>query len=656
MSALLQFVPERLPPWIKGWALFIATIIVYLPVRHAGFIWDDDNHLTANPCVVGACGFKEIWVSGSAFYYPLVISAFRMEYNLWGLSPEPFHLVVVLLHATDALLLWATLRALKIQGAWLGAALWALHPVQVESVAWITEQKNTQSCLFYLLSILFFIKWREIQQNWGQKHWKQWTIYLMALLSAVLAVLSKTSTVMLPVILCLCQWWIKGRRDRSGRLREFTQVIPFFLISALGAIWTIWEQRFHSGALGGGWDLGWAERLIVAVKVPLFYLGKLAWPDPLIFIYPRWSTDALSPSAWLPMILCMAAVFALWRLRNQSAWLRALFFALACFLVSLFPVMGFFNIYFFRYSFVGDHFQYLASMAPLALAGAAVVQSENLLRSKQGYWRGLVPIVSGLLLVILGWLSVRECAKYAGNEELWKSTLERDPNCFLALNNLGNLLADRGQAGEATSLFKRALTVDTRSAEVHSNLASVLIDQGELDQASIHLREALELNPRSSESHLNLGKLLLQQGSVEEGLTEYRKAADLNTNSSRGHLLLAQVLAQRGRWEDALTEYKNVLLHDPHNEEAMSGTGTSLLATGRNDEALKSLEMAIGINPSRADAHNNLGIAYVRTGRMADAEREFTTALHLDPSNPDYLRHFNNAHAGAIDRGVLPNK
>jgi len=195
--------------WFWGLILILSVILTYTPVWHAGFIWDDAQHLTTNPCIVGPLGLKEIWTTSAADICPFTFTTFWVEHALWGLAPLPYHLVNVLLHAACAVLLWRVLRSLRVQGAWLGAAIWTLHPVEVESVAWITEMKNTESGLFFLLSILFFVRWlraRGVERRTGDG----WN-YRLTLFFAALAMASKSSTVILPVVLSLCVWWMEGR-------------------------------------------------------------------------------------------------------------------------------------------------------------------------------------------------------------------------------------------------------------------------------------------------------------------------------------------------------------------------------------------------------------------------------------------------------------
>ncbi|HEX5491742.1 MAG TPA: hypothetical protein VFX07_10825, partial [Candidatus Udaeobacter sp.] len=373
----------RVSVWRRSWfwALLLAAsvFVAYSQVFGAGYIWDDESHLTRNLCVIGPFGLKEIWTTAQAVYYPLVLTTFWTLHRFVGLNPFPYHFLNVVLHAASAVLLWRVLQLLRVRGAWLGAALWGLHPVMVQSVAWVTELKNTQSCVFYLLSALWFLKWQDRRTEVATSDLtsnRSKAIHfpgplVLSLICFVLATLSKPSVVMLPIVLALCIWWMRGRI----RLRDLFSLIPFVLISALASAWTIWEQRFHAHAIGPEWDQTLPERLIIAGKAIWFYAGKLLWPHPLIFIYPRWEIDSSNVVAYLPFLAALAALLVLWFI--HANWGRALFFAAAYYVVSLFPVLGFFTVFFFRYSFVSDHFQYLASMGPLALAGAGITTVIN---------------------------------------------------------------------------------------------------------------------------------------------------------------------------------------------------------------------------------------------------------------------------------------
>jgi len=276
--------PDR--DWLWGLILILAVLLTYTPVWHAGFIWDDDAMVTANPCIIGPLGLKEIWTTSAADICPLVLTTFWVEHALWGLAPLPYHLMNILMHGACALLLWQVLRSLRVQGAWLGAALWALHPVEVESVAWVTEMKNTESALFFLLSILFFVGSLRAKDLYGRTGGGWY--YAFALLFAVLAMVSKSSTVILPVVLCLCAWWIEGR----WHWRNVGRVVPIFLMAMAASAVSMWTQGLHLATVTDPqFGRTWPQRLATAGDAIWFYLGKLLWPDPLISMYSRWQID-----------------------------------------------------------------------------------------------------------------------------------------------------------------------------------------------------------------------------------------------------------------------------------------------------------------------------------------------------------------------------
>ncbi len=309
---MVRFFARR--DWLWGFLLIAFVFIAYAPVFHAGFVWDDESHLTQNPCVVGPLGLKEIWTSTRAVYYPLVLTTFWVLHKFVGLNSLPYHILNVLMHAGSAVLLWRVLRQLGVGGAWLGAALWALHPVMVQSVAWVTELKNTQSCLFYLLSISFFLDWEEKARVTRVVRLNSSLMFGLSLACFVLATLSKPSVVMLPVVLALCVWW---RRGRIG-WKDAVPLAPFLLISALASAWTIWEQKFHAAAVGPEWAQTWPERLIIAGRAIWFYLAKLFWPHPLIFIYPKWEIHPSQLMAYVPLLAAVVSLIFLWLLPGKA--------------------------------------------------------------------------------------------------------------------------------------------------------------------------------------------------------------------------------------------------------------------------------------------------------------------------------------------------
>jgi len=623
----------------------VLVIIAYARVFRAGFIWDDESHLTQNPCVVGPLGLKEIWSTTRAVYYPLVLTVFWALHKFVGLLPLPYHLLTVLLHAVSAVLLWRILRRLGVGGAWLGAALWALHPVMVQSVAWVTELKNTQSCLFYLLSIFCFLSWEEQMRFSKVAITKGALMFGLSLACFVLATLSKPSVVMLPAVLALCIWWLQG----EIKWRYAVSLAPFLVISALASGWTIWEQKFHANAIGPEWAQTWPERLIIAGRAIWFYLGKLFWPDPLIFIYPRWEIHSSHWVAYVPLVGASVGMIFLWFVPGKAG--RAVFFAATYYVVSLFPVLGFFSVYFFRYSFVSDHFQYLASMGPLALAGAAITQGcrrlaalprgPSLLFARQQSGMAstterqtfVFPAVCGALLALFGLLTWRQTAIYHDVITLYTRTLSKNPGCWMAHYNLGIVLRDRGEIDQAITHYRQAIALRSRYAEAHYNLARLLAEKSEFSDAIDEYEAVLAINPADAEVHNNLGATLSEDGRVDDAIAHYRQALAIRPDYAEASCNLAKALVSKGEWERAIDYYFRCVAALPDQADAQYNLGSVLLRKGRIDEAIDHYNKALELVPDNADAHVNLGSAFLSKGRIEDAIAQYKEALRLAPEN-----------------------
>jgi tetratricopeptide (TPR) repeat protein len=615
--------------WCWGVLLIAFVFIAYAPVFHAGFVWDDESHLTQNPCVVGPLGLKEIWTSTRAVYYPLVLTTFWALHKFVGLLPFPYHMLNVLIHAASAVLLWRVLRQLGVSGAWLGAALWALHPVMVQSVAWVTELKNTQSCLFYLLSASFFLNWEEQARITRVAHIKS-MMFGLSLACFVLATLSKPSVVMLPVVLALCLWW---RRGRIG-WQDAVPLAPFLVISALASAWTIWEQKFHAAAVGPEWAQTWPERLIIAGRAIWFYLAKLFWPDPLIFIYPRWEIHPSQLMAYVPLLAAVVGLILLWLSPGKAV--RAVFFATAYYVISLFPVLGFFSVYFFRYSFVSDHFQYLASIGPLALAGAAVTEGWSLLAIAALPDRGAVFLRLGLcsvLLLLLSTLTWQQSAIYHDLITLYTRTLAKNPACWMAHYNLGITLQNHGETDQAIAHYLQAIALRPGYVEAHYNLGRLLAEKGEVNDAIYHYEAALAINPADAEAHNNLGATLFQAGRVDDAIAHYQKAMAVRPDYADASCNLADALLSKGDMDGAIAYYVTCVAALPNHADAQYNLASALLRKGRIDEAVMHYEKALELLPENTDAHVNLGSALLAKGRIVDAIAQYKEALRLAPEN-----------------------
>jgi tetratricopeptide (TPR) repeat protein len=533
-------------------------------------------------------------------------------------------MVTLACHIAAALLFWRVLAALAVPGAWLGAALWALHPVQVESVAWICELKNTQSAVFFLAAVLCWVRWMETRECGrtpaGPRHAAALR-YAAALLCAVLAILSKSSTVMLPVVLALCLWW------RSGRIRwgDLPPLAPFLVMSALAAGWTIWEQAYRQQAYGDEWALSLPARLIVAGRAIWFYAGKLLWPANLAFIYPRWAIDPARLPAYLPALAAVAAGMALFAARSRG---RGVLFAGGCFVALLFPVLGFFNVYFFRFSFVGDHFQYLASMAPLALVGASLTRVSRTVRIAGG----------AAVLVAFTLLTARQSADYRDPETLWRATLARSPQTWMAWDNLGELLVRKGRFAEGIACHRRALALNPGDADAHHNLGFAALMTRDLETARAEFERALDLNPRNARTHNGYGFVLASLGRTADALSHYEIALRILPEFTLARRNLAMALARSGRAAEAAQHYERLVATESDNAAVQGEFADVLGGLGRWSDAVSHYEAALRLAPATAGTYARLGVALGQSARPNEALAMLQHAAELDPNDSEIQR------------------
>ena len=618
--------------WIPGLILVLAVILVYQPVWRAGLVWDDEAYLIKNPCIVGPFGLREIWTTSAADIFPLTLSTFWAEHALWGFAPLPYHLVTVLLHGACAVMLWRVLRLLQVSGAWLGAALWALHPVMVESVAWITEMKNTESGLFFLLSILFFLRWLGPKDSDGPTG-ASWS-YALTLIFAALAMASKSSTVILPVVLGLCAWWREGRWP----WRHVKSLTPIFLMSITAGLISIWTQHLQL-TIDPEPQTGrsWPARLATAGDAVWFYLGKLLWPHPLVTVYRRWEINAHQLSSYVPLLAVISVLFILWD--KRESWSRAWFFVFAYFLIALLPALGLVDNYIFRFSLVFDHLQYLAGMGPLALAGAGAIRlAERIFPKGPGLQLGLY---AGLLLV-LGTLSWQRTHIFENEETLWSNTLAHNPDCVPAHCNLGTALLEKGQVDEAMAHYRKALEINPSSVGALSGLGAALLNKGQVDEAITQLRKALAIDPNFSNAHYNLGNALFQKGLVDQAISQYQETLEAEPGFSTARYNLGAALIQKGRLDEAIDQFQLVLETNPNQADAHYNLGNALLQRGRVDEAMAQYRMALGIDPSHAEAHFNFGMALIQKGQLNEAVAHLEKAVEYDPNYADAHNNLGN--------------
>jgi Tfp pilus assembly protein PilF len=559
--------------------ILLCVFAAYLPVLHNGFIWDDDHHVTHNRTLRSLHGLSRIWFDLGAVpqYYPLVHSSFWLEYRLWGLQPLGYHLTNVLLHGLCASLLWLVLGRLAVPGAWFAGLIFGLHPVQVESVAWITERKNVLSGALFLLSLLAYLRFDALDTQPRPACARPGSWYALSLGLFVAALLSKTVACSLPAVILLLAWWKRG----AIRAADLRALAPFFGAGLALAGVTLVMERVHVGAAGEDWTLGLVERGLVASRALWFYAGKLVWPAALTFVYPRWTIDASSLAAWAFPLAAAACLVVAGALRERIG--RGPLVALLIFAGVLLPALGFFDVYPMRYSFVADHFQYQAAAAPIALICAATTSALRR-RGRPGAW--LLVALAVALAPLLAGATFRRSAVYRDSETLWRDTLRKNPDAWIAHNNLAAELIGRDADKQAVEHVLATLRLKPDHSNAHVQLGVVLSRQGRGAEAEQAFREALRLDPRNLAAYQNLATLALERGDAGAAIELLRRAIEADRTATVPRLALARIFEQLKRPAEAEQQYRAVLQADPDHLDALRRYGMFLVEQGRYEEAV----------------------------------------------------------------------
>jgi tetratricopeptide (TPR) repeat protein len=643
---------RRAPPFAPApvvvVAIFAATFAAYLPALHGGLLWDDAAHITARG-LRGWDGLWRIWfrLGSTQQYYPVLHSAFWLEHRLWGDSVLGYHVLNVGLHATAACLFALALarvrpgtdgRRAPAGAEWLAAAIFALHPVCVESVAWISEQKNTLSLVLYLLSALAYLRF-DRERGWG------W--YSLALGLFALAILSKSVTATLPGALLLLLAW---RRGGLSWRRDVLPLAPWLVVGVGAGLFTAWVEQTYIGAHGGAFDLGPLRRCLLAGRIVWFYLGKLVWPTGLAFIYERW--NVVADWRWsLGFVGVAAALAALSGTRRLG---RGPLVAMLFFLGSALPALGFFNVYPFLFSYVADHWQYLPCLGVIALAAegsaAVALRASRRLGGTAGRAAGLASAgAAAALLAVLFLLTHRQCALYRDVGTLYEDTLAKDPGCWMAHNNLGVYLMEKGSLDASLSHLEQAVRLKPDYSDAHNNLGNALAKvPGRSAEAIAEFRTAIRLEPGMTQAHANLGLALVDTpGGLPEGIAELRRALAGNSENpdyAGLHAGLGRALARvPGGLPGAISEFETALRLDPGAVDTRNALGVALDRAGRLPEAAGQFERVLRDRPESAEAHDNLGNVLAQLGRGPEAVEQYRAALRLKPDFPE--AHFNLGRA-----------
>jgi tetratricopeptide (TPR) repeat protein len=528
--------------------------------------------------------------------------------------------VNILLHGINAVLLWRLLVRLEIPGAWLAAAIFALHPVQVESVAWVTELKNVQMGFFFLLSLLAWMEFSKERTGRG------WWFYVLSLVFYSLALFSKTTACTLPAALLLIMW-LRGERIGGRTLLE---VFPYLVLGIGMGLLTVFWERYHQGTQGQLFTMGLPERAIIAGRGVWFYLDKLFWPAKLTFSYPRWTLSAADPLAWLWLLAMCALGWTAWIAKRFVG--RGPFGALVFFVVTLGPVLGFLMLYTFRYTFVADHYLYLACIGPIALVSASIERLHDRSRRRHAL---LVPVLCAVLLATLGILTWQQSGTYHDAETLWRTTIARNPDSSIAHNNLGTVLLEQGRVEEAIAESREALRIDPGLAEVHGDLGDALLQQGRTKEAVAEFREALRIDPTLAKAYYNLGNALFQDGRPEESIAQYGEALRINPVFAEAYYNLGVVQFQQGAAAEAIANIEKSLEIQPANVAAQGKLAWILAAAPQTAVRDGARAVQLATQASHSSGGNNavilrtLAAAYAEAGQYPDAIQIAQRALQL---------------------------
>ena len=609
-------------------ALCLLVAVSYVPALSAGFLWDDVILTKATPLHTWS-GLAEIWLGSrelsqyEAHYWPLLYTLFWLEHKLWGLAPLGYHLVNLLLHTGVVLLLWRLLWRLGVPGAWFAAAVFAVHPLHVESVVWVIGRKDILATLFYLSSVLAYIRFTEMPR--GGRRGGQ---YLLAVALFVFGLLSKSIAITLPAALLLWHWWRHGRVTMA----DFSRTLPFFLVG-LGI--TLVEYVYYIGNQPASFAYSLLERGLIAGRALAFYAGKLLWPAGLTGVYPRWEPGIGDLLAWGCVAGFAAVVAVLWHWRRRlgrGPLVGVLFFA-----VALSPTLGFVDFGYMLSSFVADRYQYLAGIGLIAVVIAAAsracqrgLDALPLRRTRPA--RMTIGAAAAAILAVAGILTWNQASLYRDSGTFFTHVIAYNPQARDAHYNLGVYLQAEGRYAEAQAAYKTAIEQRPDHSGALVNIGFLLSKQGHYEEAVARYREVLRLKPRHQKAMRNIAVVLMKQERYAAALAAAQQVIARDPGDVQAHNLIGLLLSRQGRPEEAIARYREALRLKPRDQTAMRNIASVLINQGRYAEGLAAAQQVIARYPDDAKAHHLAGIGLFRLNRKAEALRHYDRALALNPN------------------------
>jgi protein O-mannosyl-transferase len=582
--------------WKHAWLgilLLAATVAAYLPaILHGGYVWDDDAHLTRNPVIFAPNGLSAIWskVTWRVEFYPLTFTSFWLQYRLCGLNPLSYHLVNVLIHGVNALLVWGIARRLKLAGAFWVALLFSLHPLNVESVAWVTERKNVLMGLFYFLATLTYLQF----ESGGSR--RNWWWYAAAFAAFVAALLSKTVCCTFPAGMAVILWWRDGTLSR----RTIALLIPPLVVGLAFAVGTAYLEKAVVGSVGAAWQYSPVERVLIAGRAVCFYVTKFLWPAELCFSYPLWHTDAASPWQYLFPMVVLAVLGVLWRWQKHIG--RGPLAASLFFLVTISPALGFVSYYTMIYSLVADHYVYLAILGLICIVVEAVYRFLRISAVPDK----LPAVLLGSWALALGILTFQRTRVYRDAQTLWQDTLAKNPSSWLAHTSLGVELRRKGDADGALQEFQAALAINPHCYEALNDIGNMLADAGRLNEASRYFEQVIQYQPKASAGYGNLASVRFRQGDLVQAGALYQQAVELDPYDHDARINYGKLLATLGKFDAAAKMFQEASALVPQDAAAELYWGRCLAAMGKLAEARRHFEKAVELRPEWKEAENDL--------------------------------------------------
>jgi len=604
-------------------ALIIASgLWSYWPSLLGDWIWDDVFYITANPLLNDPARLWKAWFAPGSFveYYPIEQTAQWLQWQLWGTHTLGYHLTNLALHILSSLLVWRLLGKMGLRLAWLGGLLFAVHPVQVESVAWIVELKNTLSLPPFLLAMCAWVDYDDHHRVRD---------YALALVLFVAAMLCKISMAPFPALILLYAWWKRGRLSWS----DLKASAAFLVLSLALVLTSIRAGQSYSGIIPDPSSTvlfnSFSARLACAGLSLAFYVSKAVLPLGLCAIYPRWPVNPPALIQFLPWPILFGLLGYLWIKRRD--WGRHALLGLGFFLLFIAPFIGFISISYMSFSWVMVHFLYIPIIGLIGLAVAGLEAIDRGLAAEARPWERIA--VAAIVLAFT-WGSHAYAKVFINNETFWTYTVRQNPQAWLAYNNLGAALMEKGQLDQAAAYFNRVLEINSNDPQSHLGLGNILLLKGQLDQAVVEYQDALEIDPRSAPGHFYLGVAYTGKGQTDAAIGQYQEALKINPYYSDAACNLGSAFFDKGQVDDAITYYHQALTNNPRHLLALRGLGTAFLTKRQPAEAIPQFRAALEIEPDSPQTHNYLGVSYLRNGQNDEALAQFQEALRL---KPDYV-------------------